>query len=507
MGEAKGTGTKLYCGMVVMLIMGMSFYANASGDPAMTTWRINQSGDMGQSTDPDIHAVVSQVPADVQTVYFNETDVYVDATSIPSHPVGPFLDGNPSIPVQVDRTFRIPRTTPGIAGSHTDTGLGAIGVFANGIVMYNMSDATSYENEGVWNSNAIIKRGPGMDDAGGHPSPIGQGPPPGVEAYAHTHVGMDEDHTHATDEKAEIVEGFYHYHQQPSALREQLGDDGVAHSPILGFVFDGIPLYGPYGYDNTNGTGGVVRMESSYRLRSITTRTTLPDGSPVAVNLQGPPVNNEYPLGYFIEDHEFVDSLGHLDLFNGRFAVTPEYPEGVYAYYATIDDSGNSAYPYLLGEQYYGVPLNDNVSDTVTKPGGLTLYEPAEEEEDIQIVVSDAFAEAGNPFTLTAPAGTNYQWKFDGAPLSDDPPRRTGTASQALVFAELELGDAGTYTVVYDNGATKAIVESPGYYLDVLPVGSLPISSPGSLLALIGLILIIGTIAVALKQDRVKKED
>jgi hypothetical protein len=35
--------------------------------------------------------------------------------------------------------------------------------------------------------------------------------------------------------------------------------------------------------------------------------------------------------------------------------VTPEYPAGTYAYYTTVDQNLNSAYPYVVGPNFYGV--------------------------------------------------------------------------------------------------------------------------------------------------------
>ena len=40
---------------------------------------------------------------------------------------------------------------------------------------------------------------------------------------------------------------------------------------------------------------------------------------------------------------------------NSRFCVTPEYPNGTYAYFVTIDDNLNPAYPYTPGPYYYGI--------------------------------------------------------------------------------------------------------------------------------------------------------
>jgi hypothetical protein len=61
-------------------------------------------------------------------------------------------------------------------------------------------------------------------------------------------------------------------------------------------------------------------------------------------------VDARAPLGTFHEDYEYVPGSGDLDEFNGRTVQTPEYPEGVYAYFLTVDDEGQLAFPYLFGE-------------------------------------------------------------------------------------------------------------------------------------------------------------
>ncbi|MEO8100805.1 MAG: YHYH protein [Acidobacteriota bacterium] len=171
-------------------------------------------------------------------------------------------------------------------------------------------------------------------------------------------------------------------HANPICLRGQLNDNtevvrkaraGVVygekaapwtHSPILGWAFDGFPIYGPYAYsDAGSATSAVKRMKASFRLRNIAARTSLPDwalpqhtGVPqqLSANQYGPAIGGQFPLGRYNEDFEYVAGLGDLDLYNGRFAITPEFPQGIYAYYITIDDTGAAAFPYILGGQFYG---------------------------------------------------------------------------------------------------------------------------------------------------------
>ncbi len=193
--------------------------------------------------------------------------------------------------------------------------------------------------------------------------------------------------------------GQYHYHGTPRCLRAELGDNitivrtartgavyaektsGWTHSPILAWASDGYPVYGPYGYSNPkDATSAIKRLKSGFRLRSITTRTSLPDwalpnhngvSQTLTSSQYGPAVSATFPLGRYVEDYEWVSGVGDLDQYNGRFTVTPEFPNGTYAYYATIDDSGNPAFPYLLAGQFYGT-VSGGFSATV--PSSVSDY-------------------------------------------------------------------------------------------------------------------------------------
>ena len=135
------------------------------------------------------------------------------------------------------------------------------------------------------------------------------------------------------------------------------------HSKILGFANDGYPIYGPYGYSQANNSSSAVqRMVSGYTLRNSSFRDFYTSDLTV------------YPLGIFVQDYEFT-SAGNLDRHNGRYCVTPEYPNGTYAYFMTIDAQGKPAYPYVIGDSYYGsVPEVSNplVGGTGIAPIGFT---------------------------------------------------------------------------------------------------------------------------------------
>ena len=143
----------------------------------------------------------------------------------------------------------------------------------------------------------------------------------------------------------------YAYYASPTTLRAT--DTGTNHSPILGFAYDGNPIYGAYGYtDPLDSSSTVTQMTSSYL-----GNTTRPNG----------PSTTTYPVGTFIQDWVFTDGAGTLDHNNGRFCVTPEFPNGTYAYFITIDSNGNPLFPYIIGENYYSLPLDSNYNSNISQ--------------------------------------------------------------------------------------------------------------------------------------------
>jgi uncharacterized protein (TIGR03437 family) len=177
--------------------------------------------------------------------------------------------------------------------------------------------------------------------------------------------------------------GMYHHHINPVCLRAQLNDNVVAtylngrlgsqytespngwkHSPILGWAFDGYPVYGPYGYSNPmDPTSAIKRVQSSFQLRSITQRETLPAwvlpyepsvSQTLTSSQYGPAVSAEYPLGRYVQDYDYIEGSGDLDQYNGRFTLTPDFPGGTYAYFVTLNNDGSPAFPYIINVQLYG---------------------------------------------------------------------------------------------------------------------------------------------------------
>jgi len=337
----------------------------AQTNPAILEWMQNSTIMGSHYVSGNSTAINDNVLANIQTVQYSASSVYVTTNGIPAYTTGPFLDGNPSLATDQNAIFKFPLNPVQNTGTPTATTGGNIGVFVNGVALFDYRDGVSWKNstsclcggpiappctgDGVWNRDAVVAERAGFDCSKGHPAM-----------------------------------GNYHHHQNPSAYKLDLtvlsnictlydADglyviDSTQHSPLIGFAYDGFPIYGAYGFKNADGTGGIVRIKSSWTLRNITTRTTYYTGASVTA---GPAVSVTYPLGYFREDYQYTAPIAsdYLDEHNGRFCVTPEYPAGIYCYFATVDANWNSAYPYAVGPTFYGVKTAakvTSISESVT---------------------------------------------------------------------------------------------------------------------------------------------
>ena len=119
-----------------------------------------------------------------------------------------------------------------------------------------------------------------------------------------------------------------------------------SHSKIIGWAYDGNPIYGSYGYSNAGFSTNSVLLTSGYALDTS--------------NIIDRPSVSDFDPGFFVEDYKFTGS-GDLDQYNGRFTKTPEFKDGVYAYFALIDSNGNSVFPYFIGNNYKSDYVEDNL--------------------------------------------------------------------------------------------------------------------------------------------------
>jgi hypothetical protein len=353
--------------LTTILIVGLhSVFAQTN--PVILNWLQNTTGIMGRHYVRNNYIPINDNSlANVLSVKYSTANVYIATNGIPAYITGPFLDGNPSIATSQNAIFKLPLNPIKNTGNPVNTTGGNIGLFINGVALFDYRDGVSWKastgalaggplggmGDNVWNRDAVVAERLGFDCAKGHPAM-----------------------------------GNYHHHQNPSAFSLDLTvisticnlyvADGLylidsnVHSPLIGFAYDGFPIYGAYGYKNLDGTGGITRIKSSYQYRNISTRTQYANGTTVTA---GPPVSTTYPLGYFREDYEYVvnTNTDYLDDHNGRFCITPEFPNGTYCYFATVDKNWNSAYPYAVGPTFYGSRVVSKVT-TIAEP--VTTYLP-----------------------------------------------------------------------------------------------------------------------------------
>lgn len=350
--------------LLFLLITSNSFFAQTN--PAVTSWLQNTNNTKGRYyLTGNSTPMNTTIDANVQLVQYSSNFVYVSATGVPAFVTGPFATGPVTTALNNNYVIKLP-LNPTVATNKTLVGMGAVAAFINGTVAYTAGDGGSYNNLNQWHSNAVYFENIGFDCAHGHPGP---------------------------------VTSDYHHHQNPSAFNIEnvpsssicniyLADglyvpNAAKHGPLIGFAADGFPIYGAYGYTNPLDTASPIkRITPSYQLRNITARTTLPDGTAALgptltemVQIMGPGQPQiQAILGAYLEDFEYVSGLGDLDENNGRFCKTPEYPNGIYCYFATIDSNNKPVYPYVLGKYYHGV-VQANTHATISEP--VTNHSPA----------------------------------------------------------------------------------------------------------------------------------
>ncbi|MGZ0707730.1 sulfatase-like hydrolase/transferase [Coraliomargarita sp. W4R53] len=424
-----------------------------SSEPILSSWFTEHSGSYARlyETDADkiaLNAVttwdrgagVQNEPtyAGIHEVSYTNDWVYIRSTNLAGYIMGPWY-GNlartnlfPNYPAIQADMYRFPRTPtdPTTVTDKTITGGGPIGYMVNGVSMFDSRDAFSYDlgtgddvqgntGDGAWNR----------------------------DAYVNESVTFDAGNAHQAGSN-------HHYHANPPALRHQLGDSvdfdpatntytenfNGEHSPIIAWVRDGIPVYGPYGYsDPLDANSTVRRMISGYQLRTdIAANGSARNSWPAwasrvysVVFAAGPNVSANYPLGRYLEDKDYKGDLGltlgvdfDLNEFNTRWCLTPEFPTGTWAYFTCIETDGTPTFPYNIASAYFGSPTGGDVTalpandDTISP--FATLFEGGPEKLET-VTAIEVNAPAPNQVTLTwsAAEGGSYQLS-DTADLNID---------------------------------------------------------------------------------------
>lgn len=427
----------------------------AQTDPRITSWLVSPSRQYARIYESDAAknagtAVttwsraqgVQSVPsyAGVMQVSYSDNWVYLRSSGLGYHVMGPwYLDAAhtrnfPNFPANNNVLYRIPRS-PTVPATKTSTRAGAIGYFVDGVAMFDYTDTFSYSTAGGADAQPVnTLRGDGIWNR---------------DAYVNEGVTFDAAFAHQAGSN-------YHYHATTPALRHLLGDHVdynastktyaespatvTRHSPILAWASDGYPVYGPYGYSSPLvATSAVRRMISGYVKRdgangttnlAATGRTTLPAWATRAQNRAatlaptqyGPAIGTaNYTLGHYLEDYDYLGDLGKtqgadfdLDVYNGRFCVTPEFPNGTYAYFISIEPDGLPKFPYIIGRWFYGSPTGAAVtaiSETVAeyvRGGQASAIAVTAVLVNGSVVLSWSSVEGGTYSVATSSDGTNF---------------------------------------------------------------------------------------------------
>ena len=418
------------CALLFVLLTSCAF----AQEPVAKVWVVNERASGNER--------LARVLPEVQSVKLTERFVELQSGGVSLHYFGVLQSPADHIERIRQLRFRIPRQPEPAKVVHASVRPDVLGVFINGVPIYNQFEATSFRGQNLWHFDPLAMNDDGSMVAAGHP-------------------------------RASLE------HNGSLGVLQNLIADASQHSPIIGYAFDGYPIYGPWAFGED---GKLRRMRSSYRLRQIKLRTHLPDGTSLTPAQFGPEVSADFPLGSFVEDYEFASGAGDVDEFNGRFAKTPEYPAGTYAYFLTTDAAGRLAFPYLLASQYRGQISAEelaeafrDLADGNSISSGIPLCHEIvapirPSESTLTLKTEGATIKAGQPtrlsFQLRSPRGAPVRFLeyVHEKPLhllivSED------LAEFAHVHPELTVGDRYEVTHTFEHGGRYRL------YADFTPPG------------------------------------
>lgn len=236
---------------------------------------------------------------------------FLSGNGLPDHVIGTFPNaGNPN--TVTAQTVSAEMTLTPVLGTSTVSVGGPMGgsVYARNSVKFDPGTAGTCPGSATQASDCNLANG----------SDVWR-----VEALGQDVFDFGEDMNNAHAQPT----GQYHYHGMPEGMLTNAGASDTNKIMVhVGWADDGFPVYARYCYaDPLDASSEVVECTGSYELDS-TADTGRPDTSWV-------------PLGAFGTDWNYVDGSGDLDECNGRFAVTPEFPDGIYHYMVT------DTYPYF----------------------------------------------------------------------------------------------------------------------------------------------------------------
>ena len=228
------------------------------------------------------------------TITIEGDDRVIRSNGIPDHAVGRFPGrGNPNRITAQSHQYRVP-ANPTVAPRTTPI-RGEFGVAING-VPFDPGAAEFFRGSPGWQYEPLS---------------------------AAINLGIDASHAHVQPT------GKYHYHGLPTGLLDNVKLSPDQHSPIVAWAADGFPVYAMHGYrDGSDANSGIAELKSSYRLK--------PGNRPGETDPASGAPGGRHD-GTFVADYQYVAGSGDLDQCNGRQCVTPDFPNGTYAYFLTTD--------------------------------------------------------------------------------------------------------------------------------------------------------------------------
>ena len=238
------------------------------------------------------------------------------------------------------------------------------------------------------------------------------------------------------------------------------------HSKMLGFCFDGYPVYGPFGYsDSDDVTSSCSLMTSSYIAKTGDGHrpTNWKYSNSISVN----DIAYNLTAGAFVEDFEYAEGSGILDQYNGRYAATPEYPEGTYAYYLTFtsDSLLVPKYPYIIGNFSKNKKVKQNLESSllpISVDGYFPLFTSTSSAENYGLLNGGD----GTYETLVVFSNTYYRPLGVGNAANPAPPTdislsenrisekaTIGAIIGTLITADANTDDNHTYSLVTGDSA------------------------------------------------------
>ena len=337
------------------------------------------------STTPDEtqgYVTTSFRAIDGVNVKYDSSNVYVLSNNIVTHDVT-VSDASIThiLPKKQVLRYNLPRITLGPNTLTKSDGAqfnGPIAVTVSGLPIYNIQDTNTYNGNTSYHYNKVESKSSAF--ALGNTTSLGQ-------QYYHTL-------------NADIV-------------GTTAWGNATTHSGIVAWSFDGIPVYGPYGYsDAANVSSAITNIKSCFQLKAGTRDASVGGAH----------------TGEFTEDFTYNSALsgtsgytggaGEYGQFNLRYGYTPDSPSAKLTYYVcTQDDAGNPMFPYHIGGGVKQLGASSTTADNKTYTVART--ENSANQGTFDGTATDAILSIYSKLQTTTES-INNQWKLgDGSPVEN----------------------------------------------------------------------------------------